>query len=750
MGYDVRQFRPTIYLLILMGMIGYAMAAQSMGFLVIGVVGVLSNAWISSRGRFKPLPRPIANLVTLAAVAYIIQELVVQAGPPVMIVGQFLVFLQLVKLWEQRGNRDWAQLLVLSLLLMVAALMNTASLWFGLLLAAYLFLSLYCCLLFHLKVEADIATAAFPVNPDKLSPETLRQDQRFLGKSMRRLTGAVAMVGVVFAVAVFVIFPRGPGGMLGPLQQFHNPLTGFSDHVSFQSVAAITQSHERVAYVNLWHNDQLVQGTETLMLRGLTLDRYSRPFPRPGGSWDWNHTPPPPGMVHEVGPGRPLTNIGRKPVEEATYRQHITLWPTATRVLFALAGPRQLTTRSNVNVTYTLEDGAIMTASPLKDRLEYEVLSTGVPERLIYDWSGLAGQQVRNEFREIYNIARRPDVCGVDANGISLGDTRAGMEGPTTDLDSRIATNIEHYLQSNFSYTLDLTNAESLEGREPLLMFLQNWKQGHCEYFAGAMTLMCQTLGLQARMVIGFKVGPENYNDFTQSYTVFDSDAHAWVEVNTPSGWQTFDPTSSRSATSPQSGLAAGWKHLIEYLEFKYANAIIAYDAQTRLGLISSIENTINSGINRLLDLASMMSETSTLAFTGTAVLLVLLVATLTGVYVWSRLKLLRRAQRIGIESLPASQQIYLARQLGFYDDLITILEKHQLKRPAHFTPLEFGRSLSYLPAEVYDRILRLTHLFYEVRYGGVELTPARQKHLANVLTQVSDELKTSTPLSAA
>ena len=36
-------------------------------------------------------------------------------GAAVMVIGQFLVLLHLVKLWEQRANRDYAQLLILSL-----------------------------------------------------------------------------------------------------------------------------------------------------------------------------------------------------------------------------------------------------------------------------------------------------------------------------------------------------------------------------------------------------------------------------------------------------------------------------------------------------------------------------------------------------------------------------------------------------------------------------------------------------------
>src|SRR5205814_5672294 len=97
----------------------------------------------------------------------------------ILAIGQFLVLLQIVKLFEIRANRDYAQLLVLSLLLIVAASINTASLIFGIVLLVYLFLALYCCLLFHLKIETDHAKAAIGIPDEKLNPATLRQDQRY-------------------------------------------------------------------------------------------------------------------------------------------------------------------------------------------------------------------------------------------------------------------------------------------------------------------------------------------------------------------------------------------------------------------------------------------------------------------------------------------------------------------------------------------------------------------------------------------
>ncbi len=82
------------------------------------------------------------------------------------------------------------------------------------------------------------------------------------------------------------------------------------------------------------------------------------------------------------------------------------------------------------------------------------------------------------------------------------------------------------------------------------------------------------------------------------------------------------------------------------------------------------------------------------------------------------RWQLRRRAARIGLDALPPAEQLRLARQLGFYDDLLRILERRQIERPAHLTPLEFAKSLLHLPAGAYRSVRRLTEVFYRVRYG--------------------------------
>ena len=757
--YDIRQFKPTLYLLLLVGVSGFCLAAQSPGLWLIGATGIAVNAVLMWSGHFRPLPRILANFVTLGATLYIMRELATSGVTPVMVIGQFLVFLQLVKLWEQRANRDYAQLLVLSLLLMVAASINTVSLWFGLMLIAYLFLSLYSCLLFHLKVETDTAKAALAVPPEKLSAATLRQDQRHLAHSMRKLTGLVSAVAVLFAVLVFLFFPRGSGAnILGPLQfRGSAPLTGFSDQVSFQEVARITQNHDKVAYVKVWRNNEPVEGDRTLLLRGVTLDTYRRPV-HPGLPWEWTRTSAASIPLDTLG-GQPQSLMGTGGDE---WRQRITLLPTRTNVLFAMAGPVRFTSFDSLKLRYSPGDGVLETIEAPTDKVTYDVVSTNSlnpPPQFPY-LALQSATRVRELFPRIFEFARRPEVCGSDDRG-SLGDQRIG-QGEVSPLDEQIARNIEQYLRNNFSYTLDLTDEKSVRGRNPLESFLYDWKRGHCEYFAGAMTLLCQSLGMQARMVVGFKCGPDEYNEYNNQYVVLQSDAHAWVEVRGADGWKSYDPTSSRDAGPAGMGasLRARLRHLIDFLEYTYANAIIAYDFNSQDTVRTSIGMLIRNIGDRVSAIPSQLStfmgsssldpfwKVMSMVLSAILLLMIALVAAAVGWFIWERWMLRRRAIRIGIESLPENEQLRLARQLGFYDDLLRLLAHHRLVRPAHLTPMEFSRSLAFLPAGSYDTVFRLTDLFYKVRFGRAELSERQRRRLSGVISRLSADLTQVMPVS--
>ena len=309
--YDIRQFRPALYLLVFLGICGFAAAAETPGLWVVGAGFWGLNAMLAATGRLRPIPRVLANLATLAAGAYVVLQLSGggNGSPPILVIGQFLVVLQLIKLFEQRANRDAGQLIVLSLLLMVAAAISTPELWFGLMLVGYLFLSLYCCLLFHLKVETDAAKKLMGLRDDRPSDlRRLRQDQRRLASSMRRLTLAVSLAAAASAVVVFLVFPRGTGASFlgGPQFKTGQAVTGFSGEVGFQDIARITQNTTPVAYLSALRDGRPMDGTETLYLRGNTLGVYVCD-PQAPDRWTWKNpaaTPAESAAQSAVGAGR--------------------------------------------------------------------------------------------------------------------------------------------------------------------------------------------------------------------------------------------------------------------------------------------------------------------------------------------------------------------------------------------------------------------------------------------------------------
>ena len=103
------------------------------------------------------------------------------------------------------------------------------------------------------------------------------------------------------------------------------------------------------------------------------------------------------------------------------------------------------------------------------------------------------------------------------------------------------AAAIEHYLRTNYLYSLKPGIAE--DGNQ-LHHFLFVSRKGYCSYFAFAMTLMLRSLGIPARVAVGFYVDPQS--EVLNFYQVRAYQAHAWVEVWFGNlGWVEFNPTSS-------------------------------------------------------------------------------------------------------------------------------------------------------------------------------------------------------------
>jgi transglutaminase-like putative cysteine protease len=112
------------------------------------------------------------------------------------------------------------------------------------------------------------------------------------------------------------------------------------------------------------------------------------------------------------------------------------------------------------------------------------------------------------------------------------------VEGKEDYYDRVIA--IEEYLQLNFFYSLH--PGESVEG-DQLRYFLFETRKGYCSYFAFSMALLCRSVGIPARVALGFWV--DGSSGVLNYYPVKANQAHAWVEVYFPEyGWIEFDPTS--------------------------------------------------------------------------------------------------------------------------------------------------------------------------------------------------------------
>ena len=109
--------------------------------------------------------------------------------------------------------------------------------------------------------------------------------------------------------------------------------------------------------------------------------------------------------------------------------------------------------------------------------------------------------------------------------------------------DSEKVSAVERYLKRNYHYSLYVKQPPDSDN--PIRYFLFESKTGYCEHYASAMTLMLRSIGIPARIVIGFING--EVNEFGNYIIVRQLDAHSWVEAWIHNKWQRFDPTPPQS-----------------------------------------------------------------------------------------------------------------------------------------------------------------------------------------------------------
>jgi transglutaminase-like putative cysteine protease len=110
--------------------------------------------------------------------------------------------------------------------------------------------------------------------------------------------------------------------------------------------------------------------------------------------------------------------------------------------------------------------------------------------------------------------------------------------GAATTYDKMIT--LQNWFHENFQYSLAVQKGH---GDNAMVNFLRI-RLGYCEQFAGTFAAMARSLGIPARVAVGYTPGELRSDG---RYHVYGRNAHAWPEVWFDDiGWVSFDPTPGR------------------------------------------------------------------------------------------------------------------------------------------------------------------------------------------------------------
>lgn len=773
-----QRFRRLVFAQVLTGIVAFGIAEPNPGLLLVAGSLALLSWYVTEGPGGRPLPRWAINLMSLGAVAWLLLDLFTRGGNVVVAMGHFTMWLQILLLYAEKSNREYAQLLVLSLMTMIGASILSVSMLYGLLLAGYCGLGLVTLLYFHLKVTWDAVTDATrsAAPPGRLVPPPPPMVGRGHQWHFRFLTLVIGFVCTAVAVAVFVATPRSSDGpmnsdtrtALAPKQ------TGFNTQVQLGGDAPGPGSREPVLNMQVTLHDGTIGEPMVFLLRGAALDHYNTQTHTWVRSFDagrYDRTTP---VSQE---GRILVETGDGPMYSGT----ITLRQSGLQNLFTVFPVTQIASESFHEVTFNALDSQL-SANPAPGAVIYtigwplqsELAAPPVPrlepvERRGHWRRGGDRSRHRGE-RDIDRRMRRPVREAVDpqsdyARGWEvqrerianmaqrilepLGLTR-DPEALYDERDDRIAAALERYLRDNFQYSLK--NPAVPANTDPLAEFLFKQRRGYCELFAAGHAALCRSIGMQVRVVTGYRVS--EYNRLGGYFVVRQSHAHAWTEVNLgpQRGWRTYDatpPADVRAVHHVERTWLSGIREMYELIEYEWIRSVVAYDQRTRNAVIDDIQKSIGSPgdqatwsgqvasfIVNIRDIWKIDPANYTLIFV-IVILLAIAVASLV------RTMMVRRKRLVALQltALPRSKRRGLASRLRFYLTMLDMLERYGYVRPQWQSPFSFAQELAEANPMRFDPVVALTEIFYEIRFGHRTPDAERRQRIKAHLKQLEHAL---------
>ncbi len=754
----LRRFPALAFALVLLSIAGLCAAQRSVGLLLVAGTLAAMSWYVTEGPRGRVLPRWVSNILVIGVILNIFRDLLANTNDFMGVLGRFTLLLTLVKLYERRTSRDYAQLLTLSLVLMVTGCMQSNDLLFGIVLLLYMGLGLYVLLLYQLHAAHERArttrTQTMPVGYRLLPP--LRPILgRHSGLHFRLLAFMIGVAGVALSIGVFVGVPRGVGSDL--LASFGSPQSnrsrGFTAEVNLTTGGRINASTARVMTVQFLESDRPVRLDGPILLRGAALDRYL-----PGGVWstlnDRARTLPlVPGQYERLGMGR--IEPSRSVVQRVTFVRAV----SGAATLFSLYAPIGVTVDSPVTVRYDPRRQVIQTVPGTRRLLGYGVRVQPDPSdeslRMLTDlitplgqagWFTDADGRVAALAKSLLQNANLP----TEAPSMAAPDGQRFRYCDDWDWNSAAAQVFTDYLQGpNLAYTLDLSDVRLGGGEDPITAFLFTTRRGHCEFFASALAAMCQSVEIPARLAVGYAV--HDYDEQAQQYNVLEGNAHAWVEVATgPHRWMAFDPSpTAGQPTLTDSGgtLAQTVRSVYDRVEGNWVSNVVGFDDTAQGRLMDSFAQGWTRRITVALEsVRDWMEQVNAFFNVGPGGYIWMgIVATALVIAVIALVKLMRRSMAIRrtlrLDHMHGAEYRRMLQRLGFYLDMLTVLRRAGVAKPMWQPPLSFAMALQPERPEPARLVREITGVFYDARYGNGAIDRAKLDHAREKVSELARTL---------